>query len=250
MNFEEIVNISQGPLAVMNPVNPEKILKLCTLAGISEDSFVLDAGCGNGTVIASISAAFSARCSGIEIREEGYSNALLAIKDAGLEDLINIYLADASEYKPEPDEEYDLAIALGSSQIWGGIEETVSGLNSIIKEDGKVIIGERYWKCSSPSPEFSREWPEILTEYEILQICRENGYEIQAVIHSSESEWDDYESAIWGNCLRWLSDNPGHPDVDEVKSYFSRIQEEYLAYAREYIGWAMYLLTPAQRNEE
>jgi ubiquinone/menaquinone biosynthesis C-methylase UbiE len=249
MNFEEIVNISQGPLAVMNPVDPENILKLCELAGISEDSSVIDAGCGNGTVIASISAAFGARCSGIDIREEGCLNAVSAVKEAGLEELINIYFADASEYTPEPDEDYDLAISLGSSQIWGGIEETISGLRNIIKEDGKIIIGERYWRCSNLSPEFSREWPEILTEYEILQICRENGYEIQAVIHSAENEWDRYESAIWANCLKWLSENPGHPQADDVKNYFSRIQEEYFAYAREYIGWAMYLLTPSEKYE-
>jgi len=248
MNFEEIVNISQGPLAIMNPVKPENILKLCKIAEISEESFVLDAGCGNGTVIAMISENFGSRGTGIEIREEGCSNAVSAIKNTGLEDLVNIYYADASQYSPEPGEEYDLAIALGTSQIWGGIEGTVSGLGDLIREGGKLIIGERFWRCSSLSPEFSREWPEILTEYEILQICRENGYEIRHVIHSSENEWDDYESAIWGNCLRWLADNPGHPQAEEVQSYLSRIQEEYFAYAREYIGWAMYLLVPAQTD--
>ncbi|MDD4127398.1 MAG: methyltransferase type 12, partial [Methanomicrobium sp.] len=64
---------------------------------------------------------------------------------------------------------------------------------------------------------------------------------------ANDDDWDVYESGIWRNCLEWLSndENKNNSGSDDLLNYYRRIQEEYLAYGREYTGWAMYLITPS-----
>lgn len=244
MNFQDLVMISQGPLGIMNPFSQEKALLTGETARLSEGMNVIDFGCGNGTLLGIWGSSFGICGTGIEIREEACSNAGEFLAKIGLSDNIQVFLADASSYEPE-EETYDVAVSFGASQIWGGVSSAISSMKNFLNQDGIIIIGERYWKKDSVAAEFSREWPEIMTEYEILQSARENGFDITRVIRSSEDEWDDYESSIWENCLGWMADNPHHPERNEVYSYFERIQEEYLAYGREYIGWAAYIMMPS-----
>ena len=247
MEFHEIVSVSQGPLSILNPLSLEKAIYIGEIAGMSEGMSVIDFGCGNGTLLGLLGETFGISGVGIEIREDACRTACMTIEELGLSDKISVFFADASEYEKEEDEQYDFAIALGASQIWGGIEETVSALSGFIKDNGAIIIGDRYWKHDSISPEFSRQWPEILTEYEILQIVREKGFDLKSVVRAGEDDWDVYESGIWRNCQEWLLDkeNKDNPGYYEILSYYRRIQEEYLAYGREYTGWAMYLITPS-----
>jgi len=244
MNFQDLVTISQGSLPIMNPLSQEKAIFIGEMARLSEGTSVIDFGCGNGTVLGIWGRAFGIIGTGIEIREEACSNAGELIADLGLSDTVQVFLADASSYETE-DETYDVAVSFGASQIWGGVSNAISSMKNFIDPEGVIIIGERYWKCDHVAAEFAREWPEIMTEYEILQSARENGYDITRVIRSGEDEWDDYESSIWENCLAWIAKNPDHPKGEEVYNYYQRIQDEYLAYGREYIGWAAYILMPS-----
>lgn len=243
MNFHDLVTISQGPLGIMNPLSREKAVLIGESACLSEGMSVVDFGCGNGTILGIWGSVFGISGTGIEIREEACSSAGEILEELGLSGQIQVFFADASAYEPE-NESYDVAISFGASQIWGGIEDAICSMKPFLKEDGTIIIGERFWKKDSVAVEFAREWPEIMTEYEILRIARENGFDISRIIRSSEDEWDDYESSIWENCLGWIAENPDHPDIEEVYNYFQKIQEEYMAYGREYIGWGAYILRP------
>jgi len=246
MKFREIVSVSQGPLSIMNPLSPEKAAYMGEIAGMSEETSVIDFGCGNGTLLGILGNSFGISGVGIDIREDACHTACMTIDELGLSEKISIFFADASEYERDEEEIYDIAVALGSSQIWGGFEESLDALSGFIKEKGSIIIGERYWKKDSVAPEFCRQWPEILTEYEILQIIRDRGYDLKSVIRADCDDWDIYESGIWRNCQDWLSneENINNSGYKDVLSYFRRIQEEYLAYGREYVGWAMYLIVP------
>ena len=244
MNFQDLVTISQGPLGIMNPFSHEKALLTGEAARLSGEMSVIDFGCGNGTLLGMWGNSFGISGTGIEIREDACSNAGELLAKLGLSARIKVFLADASSYDSE-DETFNVAVSLGASQIWGGIAVAIASMKCFLKPDGIIILGDRYWRKDSVATEFSREWPEIMTEYEILQSARENGFDITRVIRSGEEEWDDYESSIWENCLEWMTENPDHPETDEVYNYFLRIQDEYLAYGREYIGWAVYILTPS-----
>ncbi|MBP2133340.1 SAM-dependent methyltransferase [Methanomicrobium sp. W14] len=249
MEFRDIVSVSQGPLSIMNPLSPEKAVYIGEIAGMSEGMSVIDFGCGNGTLLGMWGETFGISGTGIDIREDACRNACNAIEELGLSDKISIFFADASDYEKEEGELYDFAVALGASQIWGGIEETLTVLSGFIKDTGSIIIGDRYWKKDTVAPEFCRQWQEIMTEYEILQIIRGKGFDLKSVVRADDNDWDVYESGIWRNCIDWLMGckDKSSPDYEEILSYFRRVQEEYLAYGREYIGWAMYLIKPLNK---
>ena len=239
MDAERLTGIAQGRLEIMNPTTPDKVCAMGRLAGLGEGSRVIEFGSGNGTILALWEEAFGISGTGIELREEACLTAR-EICGSG----INIICADASEFRAE--EEYDLAACIGSSHIWGGPAEAIAALTENLKEDGRIILGERYWKRDQVPPEFARAWPEFMTEYELLGTIREAGFELSAVMRADAVDVDAYESGIWENCLDWLRKNPGDEGRWEVLEYLHRIQEEYLAFGREYVGWAMYMLAPAE----
>lgn len=243
MEFTEIVTISQGSLAIMNPTTPEKIRRIGSAAGLDPDSRVIEFGCGNGTVLALWAEEFGISGTGIEIREAACRQAEAMLVKRGLEESIRILCTDALTFSHETGS-CDLAVCLGASFIWGGIGPALDALDEAVHENGKILIADRYWKSERLPPEFAREWPEIPTEFELLGLFRERGYDLACVIRASDDDWDRYESGIWQNCLAWLSENPEHPGSGEIEEYLRSIQDEYIAFGREYMGWGMYLLVP------
>ena len=57
-------------------------------------------------------------------------------------------------------------------------------------------------------------------------------------------DWDRYQSDDWRGLILWLEENPDHPDRDQVIRHLRQQQDEYYAYGREHIGWAMIALAP------
>jgi SAM-dependent methyltransferase len=245
MEIHDLVTISQGPLAIMNPTTPEKVGAAGRAAGLSSGSRVVEFGCGNGTILALWGEAFGISGLGIENRPSACEQAASAFRDAGLADRIAVRCMDAREYLSEVP--FDCAACIGSSHIWGGFESALDAIQARVHEDGVIVMGDRYWRTDRTPPDFAREWPEVLTEYEILQTVREAGFDLAAVIRASVEDWDRYESGIWGSIRAWLSDNPDHPERDGLIEYLRRIQEEYFGYGREFMGWAIYVLVPGLR---
>ena len=82
------------------------------------------------------------------------------------------------------------------------------------------------------------------TEYELLQITREEGFDLEYVVRASHDDWDRYETGNWYGLIRWIEENPDHPERQDVIDHLHKAQDEYLRYGREYLGWAMYILNP------
>ena len=61
------------------------------------------------------------------------------------------------------------------------------------------------------------------------------------MITASADEWDAYESAIWNSALAYIDLHENEPAADELAAYLEQIQDEYLAYGREYIGWGLFV---------
>jgi SAM-dependent methyltransferase len=244
MEIHDLVTLSQGALAIMNPTTPEKVNRAGEAAGLTPESRVIEFGCGNGTILSLWAERFGISGLGIDIRPEACARASARIEEAGLSEKIRIRCMDASTFEPE-DELFDCAASIGSSHIWGGFEPALDAMQAVVHEAGTIVIGDRFWRSANVPPDFARAWPDVLTGYEILSVAREAGFELAAIVRADDNDWDAYESGIWQCCLRWLTDNPDHPDRDGVAGYLRRIQEEYLGYGREYMGWAIFVLVPA-----
>lgn len=236
---EALAWMLQSDLAIMNPTTPERVLAAGRAAGLSADDVVLDLGCGNGTVLALLAAASGCRGLGIESRPAAAAAARELVRARGLEDRVAIRCGDATALDGLPDG-ISVALCLGSASAFGGIEEAVGALRDRLGPDGRGILGERYWRTERVPPEFARDFTDCVTEYELLTIVREHGFALAGIIRSTEAEFDAYEAAIWAGCRSALARDP--EDL-EVRTYLERVQAEYLGYGREYVGWAMYVLS-------
>ena len=155
MDINELITLSQGTLAIMNPTTPEKVLLAGQAAGLREGSRVVEIGCGNGTILALWGREYGVSGLGIEVREDACRRAGQALREAGVRDQITVRCMDAREYVP--DEPFDCAASIGASHIWGGFAATIDALMELVTDEGVIIIGDRCWRKEHAPPEFDRE---------------------------------------------------------------------------------------------
>jgi SAM-dependent methyltransferase len=239
MDDERLWSLQAGR-ALMNPTTAGHVLEAGRLAEISSTDLVLDLGSGNGSVLCMLADAFGCRGLGIDSRPEAVDTARALARERGLDDRVAFRCDDAARPStpvPAP----SVALCLGAASAFGGIDGALVGLRAVLGDGGRAVLGERYWRVERVPPEFARSVPDCVTEYELLAIARGYGFSLTGIVRSGEAEFDAYESAIWAGCRAALAREPYD---DEVREYLDRIQEEYLGYGREYVGWAMYVLVP------
>jgi SAM-dependent methyltransferase len=229
----------QSGLGLMNPTTPDRLLAAARMIGLSPGDCVLDLGCGNGTALVLLADAFGCRGLGIDCRPEAVQAARERARGRGVDGRVAFRCGDAALATSAADGA-TVALCLGAASAFGGIEGAVAALRASLGEDGRALLGERYWRVERVPPEFARGLPDCVTEYELLGIVREHGLSLVGIVRSGEAEFDAYEAAIWEACRSALESDPAD---HEVRAYLSRIQDEYLGYGREYVGWAMYALS-------
>jgi len=113
-----------------------------------------------------------------------------------------------------------------------------------IGAEGRLGIGEPHWLRDSIPARYAAQETSVHSEHELLQIAREEGFNFEYVVRASHDDWDRYEADNWYGLIRWIEENPNHPEREDVIRHLRKIQDEYLKYGREYLGWAMYALAP------
>jgi hypothetical protein len=63
------------------------------------------------------------------------------------------------------------------------------------------------------------------------------------MVRSSRDDWDRYEAENWYGFLRWLAENPDHPDRQQVIDTLRKYQDDYFRFGGKFLGWAMFILT-------
>jgi ubiquinone/menaquinone biosynthesis C-methylase UbiE len=242
MEFFDLVNISERFLELVNPSTPEKVLALGHALQLREGSRVLDFGCGYAEPLALWAAHFGIVGVGVDVREAACERARKKLAERGLSERIEIVCARGADY-PFEAQSFDVATCLGATFIWGGYRETLRALKRAIRPDGRLGIGEVYWRTEQvPAPYRERE--SFLWERDLLAITREEGFELAAVIRSSQEDWDHYQNENWRGLIHWIEAHPAHPERDDVIAHLRRTQDDYMEYVREYLGWAMVALSP------
>lgn len=239
MDDEFVYSVAQGGLDIKNPVNSGVLIEAGEAAGLSRDSYVVDFGCGNGTLLLTWHERFGISGTGVECREDDCTVAEERIKAAGAEGAIQMTCGLAEDYIPQ---KCDCAVCLGSFDMFGGVIPGIGFFGDLLEPGASLVLGDRYWKRSMVPPEFAREWPDVPTEYELFSAARDAGFEVVFARASSDDDWDRYESGIWSSCLQWLGTHGNDPMYDDVRQYLRLIQDEYIAYGREFMGWGLYVM--------
>ena len=247
MEFFELMDISHRYLEILNPSSHEKILAVGDVLNLNtgSDNRVIDFGCGKGELLALWAEKFGISGTGVDISEQFCETAISRIKERNLDNRINIVHANGAEYTTV-DQDYDAGLCIGATFIWGGFRETIQALRKFVKPEGKLVIGEVYWLKNDIPQEYlnGSAPPGTMYEHELLQVANEEGYDIEYMVRASLDDWDRYNAGNWRGLVRWIHDNPDHPERQDIIDHLRTNQDDYLRYEREYLGWAIYVLNP------
>lgn len=243
MEFLDLKDISERDLELINPTSAEKIITVGSFAGLAPGKRLIDFGTGTGEPLALWADYFGISGIGIDIRPLACERAREKMKKRGVKDRVEIVCENGAEYAFTP-HSFDVVCCLGASFIWGGFQPTLQAMARAAAPGGKLIIGEPYWHRQPEAGDEAQQDIEVHTEYELLQIIRQEGWELAYVVRASRDDWDRYEAGNWQGLLRWLQENPDHPERQVVLDHLREIQDWYLRFGREFLGWAIYVLEP------
>jgi SAM-dependent methyltransferase len=243
MEFFDLVDISEQHLELASPTTPDKLLALGRYLRLRPGSRVIDYACAYAEALVLWAEAHGVSGVGVELREHACRRARAKIAQRGLGDRIEVVCCAADAYELG-EQRFDAATCIGASFVFGGYRPTIRALRDAVRPGGRLGIGEPYWKSDRVPPGYAAQNPSFHDEPELARIARQEGYEFEYVVRASQDDWDRYEAGNWHGLVRWLEENPTHPEREAVRAHLREQQDEYLAYGRAYLGWAMYVLAP------
>jgi precorrin-6B methylase 2 len=223
---------------LQNPTNPEKIRLLGERLRLGPETLVLDVAAGKCGPAVVLAREFGCRITAIERAPEFVAAARERVAAAGLGDRIEIVEQDAASADLGHDR-YDVAMCLGASFVWDGLEGTLAALTPAAHDGGAVVVGEPFWR-RWPLPEGLDDLGYV-TLAETVAFFEAAGLTPEALIASSEDDWDRYESLHWSALEDWLAANPDDPDAPRIRELHERYRGEYLSWGRELLGWAIFV---------
>ena len=175
---------------------------------------VLDVGCGTCGPAIVLAQEFHCRLTCVDLSREFLRRGWERIEEAHVDALITIEHADANE---RAFGEYDAAICLGASFVFGGLLPTV---HRLFEHAPAIAIGEPYTDLAQTVGMLR-----AMTNLEV------------DVATSSEDDWDEYESQRMLTLDGWLEE---HPDAHSAEMH----ARERAAQARrrdEMRGWGIFV---------
>ena len=225
---------------LQNPTSADKIRLLGERLRLTGDSHVLDVGSGRGGPALLLAEEFGCRITGVELRAAFLAAAEERARRRGLESRVRFVHANARELELAQ-REYDAAICLGASFVWGGFEATLAALAPTVRPGGHVAVGEPYWRAwplPAGYPEPDAPWRPL---DETVGALERAGVRPTALIASSEDDWDRYESLHWQTLEEWLAANRDEADADAVRAAHLAFRDRYLRWERAALGWAIFV---------
>ncbi|HIH89093.1 TPA: hypothetical protein HA344_07800 [Candidatus Bathyarchaeota archaeon] len=149
---------------------------------------------------------------------------------------------DGADYKP--DVEFDHASCLGESWGFGDHKGTLKALSSMTKKRGLVLVGEPHW-LNEPDPEYLKAEDTTRDAYrnhiENVKVGEDLGLRCIYTLDSDREGWDHYKTLHWWAAEDYIRDNPGDPDITDLRAVNERYKETYLRWGRDTVGWCIYL---------
>jgi SAM-dependent methyltransferase len=247
MRFFDILDIGEADLDILSPVSGEQLIKVGKYLDLTEQSRIIDFGCGKGELLALWGQHFGISGLGIEIRKSCVAHASQRIARANLSDRISVIEGKATDTITER-EEYDYAVCIAASYAWEGYQKAIAKMRDLIKPDGKIVIGEPHWIKEQLIPDHCEKEP-FFTEPELLAITQEEGFDFEYMFRANREDIDNYEAKHWQGFVKWIEDNPDHPDRNQIIEHLHKNQREYFEFDRDNLGWAIYILNPIKYKQ-
>ncbi|MFG2606667.1 SAM-dependent methyltransferase [Streptomyces sp. NPDC048514] len=211
---------------------------------------VLDIGCGWAEPLLRLLAAVpDAKGTGIDVNGEDLARARRNAEARGLADRVEFVEESAlgTRYGPA-----DVVLCLGASQALSTAEPSTAGalreLRRLVRDGGRVLLGEGFWERPPTEAELSGMWPgaragdhhDLAT---LLDLAVEAGFRPEWTETAGPQEWEEFESAYQADLEVWLAGNPLHPLAAETRERLDRHRAQWMSY-RGVLGLAYLTLVP------
>jgi SAM-dependent methyltransferase len=230
--------VAESQHELQNPTSAEKIRLLGERMRLDASSRVLDVASGRGGPALVLADAFGCRVRCVERAPEFAEAARRRVREAGLEELVEIVEQDARHYAIEA-ARYDAALCLGASFVWDGLDGTLAALAPGVREGGYVAVGEPYWR-RWPLPD-GVESEGYVPLADTVERIEAHGLPVVSVIAASEDDWDRYETLHWRSLEEWLAGHADDPDAVTIRAEYERWKSHYLRVGRDLLGWAIFV---------
>jgi len=220
---------------ISNPTTEAKIGLLGSRLRLGPESRVLDIASGRGGPALVLAGTFGCHVTCVERFPGFVAAARERAAAAGLDALIHVVQADATDVVIEPSR-YDVVMCLGATFVYGGFEPTLDRLVVGARPGGHVVVGEPYWRVTQLPDGFDprgfRSFADLFTSFE------RRGLPVVTVVGASEGDWDNYVTLRFLAVQDWLDTHSSDADADAIRAQHEASKAEY-ARERGLIGWAM-----------
>ncbi|MBD8028651.1 class I SAM-dependent methyltransferase [Ureibacillus sp. Re31] len=228
-----------------NPINPTKIDKVIELLELTGNDKVIDIGAGKGEILLRIIERYRSKCIAIEKYSDFTEQLQVNAKNRGLLKNIEIITEDAKVAINTINEQFDVAICIGSTHALGGLHETLGMLRKCVKKGGYILIGEGYWK-QQPSKEYlealgGAEESELRSHFENVMVGEKLGLIPLWSYTTNDDEWDEYEWLYAMSIENYCYEHPDDPDRDAMLQKIRKWRSTYLKWGRDTLGFGIYL---------
>ena len=223
---------------LQNPTSAEKIRLLGDHLRLGPGSRVLDLASGAGGPARILARAFRCHVTCVEVLDEFVARARVAASAAGLQQLIDVRQGDARAVVLV-DGAWDAALCLGAAFVWGHVGDAAATLAPAVPPGGHVAIGEPYWRrWPLPADANDHGWVGL---QETVERFTSSGLALTGIIAASEDDWDRYESLHWRALEEWLAVQPDDAEHAALRARHESLRRHYLAFQREWMGWAIFV---------
>ncbi len=200
-------------------------IRLATIkCKLSENSRILDLGCGKGAVSVQLALEFGCQVTGIDAFEPFLLEAEKKSKAFGVADLCEFLSEDIIEYT-SISRSYDLVILASLGGVLGSFRETIKKLRSQVKAGGFIIIDDGYLRTKK---RIDRKGYEHYNSYEktVLDLTSLTDRIVEEIDTTQTSQQinDDYLEMIDKRSKELVAKHP--PLKSSLDAYISLQAEE------------------------
>jgi SAM-dependent methyltransferase len=233
---------SHHPIAA--PIFGVNVNRLLRRADRRPSARILDLGCGEAAWAMQALAHYpDGHADGVDISRYALERAAAAAEERGLADRLMLHERDARSYVPDGD--YDLVLCVGSTQVFGGFDQTLHSAGRHVNTDGILLVGEGFWQVP-PTPQALAALdvtPQDFTDLAgLVEVAERAGWTPVYAHVSDAAEWDNYEWSWIGSLTEWAIDNPGHPDATQARTLAREHRDRWLRGYRNVLGFVTMVL--------
>ena len=225
-----------------NPTSEQKLDLLIRYCDLADHMRVLDVGCGKAWLLRRMATRHAIHGVGVERHPIFVAEATEYIRHTPLKGTLEIIQTRAAQFSAASGA-FDVALCIGASFAIGSFEQMLTWLRPLVKSGGVLAIGDIYARGPAVPPQsavhFSDGVHRTLTG--TLDMLAGAGLKLIGLIDSSKDEWDAYESLHWMAADFWLRTNPNHPNHATFMAADNKFRENYLAFDRNALGWAIWV---------